>query len=224
MKTICTLLLGLSVLFSQCLAEDADVKDLKKKTVQGFVVPYVLRYDTDQWSHSSKNGRNKLRACSRPLEVIIRANNEEKNLVEDEMKKGFQEVIGERFANKNLYAGYAINPSKTVTINGVNFLHQSAIIHLAPNSVHHQSTGMGGYIRRYISENGRDDQLDYYVYSGDNGRISFLVESSGTIDQEDQALIDELFRGFSFDGSACQGPAKLRSIKTMFETVTDILK
>ena len=63
--------------------------------------------------------------------------------------------------------------------------------------------------------------MDFYVYSGEQGSIYVSIESEGLLSANDQTLIDELFRGFSFDGSACKGPKGLRSFKTAFEFLTD---
>ena len=116
MKTICTLLLGLSVLFSQCLAENSNTRDLKKNTVKGFIVPYVLRYDPDAWSCIQRNGKQEFSAIARSLEIVVSANKDETNLLQEELDCSFQEAIGERCANKNLYASYEIISSKTVAL------------------------------------------------------------------------------------------------------------
>lgn len=208
--------------FAQDSVADQHRSNLKKKTAQGFIVPYSLRYDPHAWSCVHKNGGQEFSFSKRPIDIIVRANNEEKNLSKEELDGNFQETMRARFADQTLFVNVEVKPSENVTINGINFLRQTAIVNLVPGSVQFKTQGRG-YQKRWISEKGGQDQIDYYVYSGDNGRISFYLESHGVLSHEDQLAINELFRGFSFDGSACRGPAKLRTLKTIFEVVTDEL-
>jgi len=219
MKFIYMLLWGM-IFSSHCFAAKADTKDLKKNSAQGFIVPYVLRYDPKEWSCTHKSDGQELNCPRRLLEIILSANKEEKNIEREELDRCFAEAVKVRFSNTENYGKVDIKPSKIVTINGIIFLHQSAIVHLLPNSVQITSNGGRGFNWRNVSADGGQDQLDYYIYTGDNGRVSFHIESLGLISQEDQAVIDELFRGFSFDGSACRGPSKLRTLKTIFEVIT----
>lgn len=126
-----------------------------------------------------------------------------------------------RCADPTLYSTVEFKQVENYQINGINLVHLSAILNMTPSSVHKRTVGKSGYKNIYVSEQGSKEQVDVYVYSGDAGLISFYFESPGIITQEDQARIDELFRGFSFDGSACRGPSKLRALKTMFEVVTN---
>ena len=207
--------------FADTSKTNSKFQDLKKKTLQGFIVPYVLRYDPQTWSCIQRNGGQELRSFNGSLEVTVRANKEEKNLMQADLEQSFQEAVAKRCSDASYYANIEIKPSKNFKVNGINFLHQSAITNLVPNSVKCKSTGGSGYRKTYISAQGATEQLDYYVYSSDKGRISFYFESSGLISSEDQQLIDELFRGFSLDGSACRGPAKFRFLKTAFESFTE---
>jgi hypothetical protein len=51
-----------------------------------------------------------------------------------------------------------------------------------------------------------------------------IGQYSEAINDEYRTAINELLRGFSLDGSACRGPAKLRTLKTIFETLYEFTK
>jgi hypothetical protein len=219
------ILFGISLNVSNyCFAnteKDDQFQNLNKKTAQGFVIPYVLRYDPELWTCKSKNGGHEIHAIGRPIDLIICVNGDEKNMEHKEMEQGFIENLNSAFSDDSLYADYRIELSSEMKINGINFFHQVAIINLAPNSMHFKSTGANGWKKTCVSEKGAQEQIDFYTYSGDTGRILFYFRTGRLLTHEDQAAIDELFRGFSFDGSACKGPAALRGLKTMFEVLTN---
>jgi hypothetical protein len=217
------LILGLITAIPAEAAEHKTVrekkcKDLHKKTAQGFRVPYTLRYNPDEWScRHTDGGQDFVSLKNSNLKITISSNPKEVNLTREELDQRFQEHAKNLHSDLSFYANYDIKPSELVTINGINFLHQSELITLAPDKVRHRAQMQKGYSSASLS----NDQMDFYTYSGDKGSIYICIESAGLISQEDQLLISELFRGFSFDGSACKGPTGLRSLKTAFEMITD---
>lgn len=198
--------------------------DLSKKTLKGLIVPFVLRYEPEEWDLSSNNGVYKFYfQKDSSLQVRITSNDEEKNLDMNSLSEGIRKSLIKKCSDPTQFEGYEIKCEKMVSINGINFLYHSILLDLAPNSVHIVPLGPKGQFRqKRITENGTQDQIDIYSYSGKEGRVTFCFESeSRLISEEKQAAIAELFRGFSFDGSACRGPEKLRGLKSLFEALTD---
>lgn len=198
---------------------DSSFGELHKKTLKGYLIPYVLRYDPDKWLQvSSGSNYVELKRMGDSLTVTIYQDREK--LTRDQLDIKFQSALKKGYADISFYSGMEIIPSEFVAINGINFLHQKAIINLAPNSRHFRKVGKDEYIRR-IGEKGAQDQLEFYGCESEKGRISLCIDSPYIISLEEQKDIDELLRGFSFDGSACQGPKKLRFLKDAFEFITN---
>lgn len=215
-------LLPLTILATQqAEARDPTFKELHKKTAHGFFVPYVLRYDPDTWSCVHKGSGQELQCLKSALKVIVTANKKERNLSQEENDGIFLDILQKWYSNTSRYEGFEIKPSEYVVINGINFLHQSAIIDLVPATIQVEWKGEGNYHKPSGSKKTRQEQVDYYIYSGDDGLVSFFFEFPNIMTQEDKTNIDELFRGFSFDGSACKGPKGLRAFKTALEFITD---
>ena len=179
---------------------DKNFKDLHKKTAHGFIVPYTLRYNPEEWSCKYVDGGHELRSLKNTgLVLTISANKEEKKFSQEFLDKSLQSALGTAYSDSSLYQDFEIKPSKLMIINGINFLHQSAIVHLTPHSVHFESLGkVGLWQKRCIPEQGSQIQRDYYTYSGDGGLILCIFRSENPFSKEDQETIDELFRGFSF--------------------------
>lgn len=209
----------LSIIQISCFGNTSDnknFKNLKKKTAIGFTVPYTLRYDSAEWSHENRGDScHAFNSLNRALTLNLYVNTEEKNLAQETLEQKFHEFLNKSFSNPSFFSGLDIKPSDVIRINGINLLHQSAIICL---NIEGRSDD---WKKRYISKKGPQNQIERYVYSEDKGSITFHFESVGIISAEDQEVINELFRGFSFDGSACKGPAKLRGLKTVFEALTN---
>lgn len=215
------LISGTHYVFGNDSSNSNSMKLLKMKTAQGFSVPYYLRYDPDKWTCKHTGGGVEISYLDRKFEIKVLENKNEKKITQLELDTNFKVAIGRRREDPSLYANLEILPSSFIEINGIAFLHQSAKIHLAPNGRLFKEMGDSGYWR-LISDKGGIDQIDYYVTSNDKGTIYISVKSEGqVIDAEDQAVIEELLQGFSFDGSACKGPAKLRALKTVWEALTD---
>lgn len=199
-------------------SKESKFKDLQKKTALGFRVPYTLRYNSDEWAcQHTDGGQDFVSLKNSTLKFIIHSDPKEINLSREELDRRFQEHVRNLHSDPSLCAHYEINPSELVVINGINFLHQREIIHLSPERIRQRAQRQRGYSSTALGQ----DQMDFYVYSGDQGSIYVSIESEGILCANDQSLIDELFRGFSFDGSACKGPKGLRSFKTAFEFLTD---
>ncbi len=197
-------------------AKETGFKDLHRKTAKGFVVPYTIRYNPDDWNCKNKDGGQCFESSkSRGLYITVSASSKDINLSQEELDGNFQAMGKKLHSDSCNFAGYEIMPSDIVVYNGLNFLHQKEIVNLSPEVMQRRER-MG-----YTSDAKSKDQIDFYIYSGDKGSIYFCVESVGTISQKDQAAIDDLFKGFSLDGSACRGPKGLRFLKTAFEVVVE---
>ena len=219
---ICLVFLQITILsMHHAEARDPTFKELHKKSAHGFYVPYVLRYDPETWSCTHKGPGQELQCLKGALKVIVRGNKEQRNLTQEETDLCFLESLQQVYSNSSKYAGFEIKPSEYVVINGINFLHQSAIVDLVSASVKVEWKEEGNYHKSCVSKKASQEQIDYYIYSGDDGLVSFRFEFPNIITQEDKTNIDELFRGFSFDGSACKGPKGLRAFKTALEFITD---
>lgn len=194
---------------------NSSIKELHKKSHYGFVVPHVLRYDPDKWLMEN----NDLRwAGGYGLKVKIYESKEKLNYEQEDAE--FQKSIKKRCADPLFYTGVEFILSEIVVINEISFLHQKAIMNLAPNSKHHRKEGKTEYLRR-IGEKGAQDQLDFYVCYSEKGEVILCIDSTHIISSEEQQEIDELLRGFSFDGSACRGPKGLRILKNTLEMLTN---
>jgi hypothetical protein len=198
---------------------DSSFRELHKKTLKGYVIPHVLRYDANKWLQvSSGSNYIELKRIGDSLTTTIYQDKEK--LTNEQEDSEFQISIKNRYADPAFCSGVEFIPSEIVLINGISFLHQKAIINLVPNSRYFRKIGKEEHERR-TGEKGAQDQLDFYVCYSEKGRISFCINSPHTLSQEDQKDIDELLRGFSFDGSACRGPKKLRALKSAFEFITN---
>ena len=203
-----------------CFAADKSCKfsDLNKKSYHCFVVPFVLRFDPDKWAFKREDWVDKFSSLEhRNLEIFIKAYNEEKNLSDHQIEKNIQNFFENEYSDPTLFSNFSIKPSNIVQINGIRFLHQPALINLTPNSRHPRNMARSiGW--RLVPSEGRTDQLDHYIFSGDKGSIYIGVSiESREISSEDKAAIDDLFKGFSLDGSACRGPKLLRGFKNVLE-------
>jgi hypothetical protein len=196
-------------------SDNTSFKELSRKTIRGFVVPYFLRYDSDKWYESKSE-----LLWRGGYGIIIKIYESKKKLAHDQEDAEFQVSLKKGCANPSLFSDVEFTPSEIVEINGISFLHQKAIINLIPNSRHYRKEGTTEYVRR-IGEKGAQDQFDCYVCHAEKGEISLCIDSTHLITPEEQKEIDELLKGFSFDGSAYSGPKKLRALKDAFEFITN---
>lgn len=202
--------------------KESKFKDLNFQTAHGFRVPYTLRYNPKDWKCEHWGEGQEFQSLkNRYLKIYISADAKDVNLTQEALDRQFQEHVKNVHSDPALYSNYEISPSEFVMMNGIKFLHQKEVVNLAPQNIRMRATGQFASQKKYTSESISKDQMDFYVYTGEKGSIYFCIESEGLVSQSDQESIDELFKGFSFDGSARRGPKGLRALKSTLDFLSN---